>query len=438
MKDGTDMRSLIGIVALVSAVIAWPSAASAQDGRWAAWLGCWDRVVEDLREPIQPAGELTGDPAPARDAVAPRVCVTRSGDAAVTLTTTVPGQPPIEQTLVPDGKPQPVAENQCRGTEQTEWSANGQRLFARAEVTCADGTMRTISGLAMITADGEWLDIRSVRLGEIPSTRVSRYRRAAPDASVRIPPLSGAPLSLAEVREASGKVSPSVLEAAIAETNPYLPVNRRTLTELANAGVAPSVLDVIVAMAYPDKFVVERTGVVASASVPGGSGGPGAIDDYYQTGFYYPAYYYSPFAYSYLGMYDPFLYRPYGYIGSLGGGGGVAVIDGDLVPSGRARAVNNSGYTRIRAADEGSAVPRNSSGSATSGGSSGSVGSARTRSVVSPSGFSNSGPPPSSGGGASGSSGGDSGGGSSGGASSGGGSSSGGGGSDTGRTAVPR
>ena len=47
----------------------------------------------------------------------------------------------------------PGAENGCRGTEQSEWSSNGRRLFAHAEVTCSDGSARTISGLALITEE---------------------------------------------------------------------------------------------------------------------------------------------------------------------------------------------------------------------------------------------------------------------------------------------
>ncbi len=287
------MNRLLGFLVAGWALLGAASGAMAQDSRWTPWLGCWDRVADGLRESIQPDGALTADAAAGFSAyAAPRVCVTRSGDAAVTLTTTVPGLDPIVQTLVPDRAPHPIEENQCRGTEQAAWSSNGRRLFASAEVTCVDGSTRIVSGLAMITPGGEWLDIRSVRIGDIPSTRVSRYRRVTPDPGGRMPSASGAPLSLAEIREASREVSPPVLEAAIAETNPYLLVNRRTLTELADHGVAPQVLDIIVALAYPDRFVVERTGdIVAAAGAPPANLFYG-LDDYLYTGAYLPAYYY--------------------------------------------------------------------------------------------------------------------------------------------------
>jgi hypothetical protein len=402
------------------------------DARWAPWLGCWEQVSELVREMPGPVPDISRtEPLPA-PAAAPRVCVERAGDVAVTVTTTVPDREPVVQTLRPDGTTQPIAEGECRGTETTEWSASGQRLFARAEVSCADGSARTISGLALITPDATWLDIRSFRLGDVPTTRVSRYRRV-PDALLRLPPMGTPPLTLTEVKEAQGKVSVAVLEAAIAETNPRLRVRANTLVDLADAGVSPGVIDLIVALAYPEHFVVERRATIAAvAPTPTG---PFGVDDWYYSRFYYPAYYYSPFGYSYIGRYDPFLFgygRPYS--------NGVPVVDGGpggITPSGTTRAINGLGYTRVIPSDEAQAQSR-ASGSAGSSGPtarlSGPGSSGSTRSVSSGnSGGGSASPQGYSGGG--GGTGGDSGGGGTGGNSGGGGEAGSGGG---GRTAQPR
>ena len=98
----------------------------------------------------------------------------------------------------------------------------------------------------MITEADVWLDIRSFNVGEQPLTRVSRYIRVGSDTALRIPALGGPPLTFAEIKEASSKVSSAVLEAAIAETAPFLPVSKRTIVDLADAGVPAGVLDVLV------------------------------------------------------------------------------------------------------------------------------------------------------------------------------------------------
>ncbi len=312
-------------------------------------MGCWELVNENVRNGVGAARASALSPDPQAGAVtetAPRVCVVRAGDNGAKLTTTVPDQAAVEQTLIPDGSARPINDDECRGIESTEWSSNGQRIFARAEVTCADGTPRTISGLGLITADGMWLDVRSFRVGSSITTRVSRYRRAGDDSSA-LPPSTGSPLTLSEVKEANTKVSAPVLEAVLAETRPRLEVRKRTLLELADADVAPSVIDVMVALAYPERFVIERADrrSYASSTVrrPNDPFYPFGIDDYYYSGYFYPSYYYSPFGYGYIGRYDPFVFGP--------GWGSVPSGGGSVQPSGTGRAINGQGYTRVRPTD---------------------------------------------------------------------------------------
>ena len=413
--------AFLGTVFTVSGLLLGVAEANAQDSRWAPWIGCWELVNENVREsgPRRAAEAL--DPGSA----APRVCVTREGNDAVTLTTTVPNQEPSTQTIRPDGVPHPIVDEDCRGTERAEWSRNGQRVFAKSEVTCADGAPRAISGLALITPDGMWLDVRSFGTGAPSITRVSRYQRVASETSRRFLPAGGAPFTLDDLKEAHGKVSEAVLEATLAEVVPYVVrVNKRTLVELADMGVSPAVLDVLVARAYPEDFVVERD-QNASVGPVYGPFGPFGLYDYYYSGFYYPSLYYSPFAYGYIGRYDPYYFRP---------GFGYRPIDGDDVNITTGRAINGVGYTRIRPVDAGG------NGSVTS---TGRTASPRPTGGDGGGGAISSGSSSSSGGGSSGGS--SSGGGSSGGSSSGGGSASpggfssgGGGGDGGGRTASPR
>jgi hypothetical protein len=114
----------------------------------------------------------------------------------------------------------------------------------------------------------------------------------------------------------------------------------------------------IVALSYPDRFVVEREARADRApSAPfvdepfflGWAFGYPMWSDLY--GFYSPFYgRYAPYFYSPFYAYLPWYYPPY-----YGGGGGYIIIDGgngsgggELQPSGAGRVVDGLGYTRVR------------------------------------------------------------------------------------------
>jgi hypothetical protein len=277
------------------------------------------------------------------------------------------------------------------------------RLYARAELTCkADPGTRRVSGLAMLGPDGRWTDVQSVDIGGRESFRVRQYRRAN-DTRIASAP-SGSALTLDDVKEASTKVSPRAIEAALVETRASFNLTSKRLLELQAAGVPASVVDLMVALSYPDRFVVERSASVDRARAP-------IIDDPFMLGwaFGYPIwsdvyglysplygafspYYYSPFAYPYYRPYYGYGYG-YGYVIDPGGGGGGAIPD---QPSGRGRVVDGQGYTRVRPRESEPVATRNGGGSTASstgggGGSSSSSGGSSGGSSASPAGFSSGG-----------------------------------------------
>jgi hypothetical protein len=422
------MKTIIGL-AIVAASLASPSIASAQTAqaaqadRWKPWVGCWALTVEQTREGrgASQAAALTSTGPDADiidDSQVPRTCVVRSGDG-VTLTTTVPGQAPITQTVVADGSAHDITDGQCHGVEHTEWSTSGKRLFARAEMTCGSQLARTLTGIGLIGPTGEWVDIRTFRIDGRDATRVSRYHRVS-GVATRM-----APLGVDEIKEATKKVASSAVEAAVAETKPHFDMNKQLLRDLVDAQVPPNVIDVMVAVSYPDRFLIdEPSGSGPLAYLPPDAPLPPLFDSFdpFYPGSFYPAYYYSPFGYGYIGRYDPLLIGTGLYPGGVIVGGSGS----DRPPaSGAGRVINGQGYTRIRPA-EGTAQPRavaRPNGTATIG----------NASAGSPS---SSGSAPSSGSAGGGSSTSSSGGGGGGSASPQG--YSGGGGGDTGRTAVPR
>lgn len=432
------MRTTVVGTVILMAWLAWPAAASAQTSapnptdRWAPWVGCWSLTTEDVREGAGTSlasalvPDRSGAPAPI-NAQKPQICVARFGDGVV-MTTTVPDQPATTQTIVADGSPHEFVDGDCRGTERTEWSKAGKRLIARADVKCADKMPRVLTGLGLITREGYWLDIRSLRIDGQDATRVSRFRRVS---GTRI---SGQPLSIDEIKEATAIVSSTVVEAAVAETRPQFDMNKKMLKELAAANVPSNVIDVMVATSYPDKFVVEKQPPRAPAFgapmnstffAPSFTG----LGPCLSTGPYvrFDQDYCGTYGYQYFGSSAPGHYnRYYDEIGccfnNVGGGGGGAVVV-PVTPVEPSRAINGQGYTRIHPVEQASGPTSRTGGNGTQSiNSGGSSGGGSTGSMSSGGGDSGSSSSGSSGGGGSASPSGF----------------SGGGGGDGGRTAVPR
>jgi uncharacterized membrane protein YgcG len=343
------------IIAFAIATMALSGAASAQDARWAGWIGCWS--------PAQGSQSIS----------AARVCVERAGQNGVTLRTTIEGQPALEQTIVADGAGHPVSDNECRGTQRAEWSRDGQRLYAKAELMCGNENPRSVSGLALIAADGSWLDIQSVRVDGRESTRVRRYRRITEGLASTTH--FGAALTLSAIKEANGKVPPAVLEAAIVETHTTFPLTSREVIDLDQAGVSNRLIDVLIALSYPKKFVVERASAAPVLPPLTAFSDPFYYDPFY---YGYGGYYYSPFAYTYGGSYYPYAFSP-AYVVVDGNAG-----SGRPQSSGSGRVIDGVGYTRVTTREPVPAVrPDGSTAAASGSGGSGSSSSSGGSSVSS-------------------------------------------------------
>lgn len=407
------MKAIVAAFALVFAAL--PAQAQTADVRWDPWLGCWELTADNVRDGASAAPRLPNGSSTItrRNGAGPRVCVTRAASGA-RFETTVGGQAAVDHTIVADATDRALTDDGCQGTQRAEWSRDGLRFFSRAELTCKDDPApRRVSGLSMLAADGTWLDIQAVAIGSRETVRVRRYYRAAGEPSIPRATLAASSLSLDDVKEASGHVAARALEAALVETSAGYDLKGNQVVDLDNAGVPDSVIDLIVALSYPERFVVERT------SGGGGGGGTTFINDPFLIGwaFGYPAFYDDYF-------YSPYYYTPFGFsrrsygsysgFGLDGGGIAVGVVPAGPQPSGAGRVVDGRGYTRVRPRE--TAVAEGSS--------------TVTRTRVPGSTSTSSAPPPDTSSSSSSSSGST--------ASSGGGYSSGGGSSDTGRTAQPR
>ena len=345
-----------------------PSPSPKIDARFNAWLGCW-RLEDDL------AG--TGA----------RMCITPD-QGGVRLQTLVGANRGIDEFVIPDGTARPIVDSECKGTERSEWSHDGTRVFRTTDVTCKNESPRTIRTIAFLAPGPMWIHVQHVS-GDttVPTVRAQRYRRAAnqnlADGSKAAQP-TASPLaadlawSIEDVIEASSKLPADALQAALADVRQKFNINRRTLLSLDDAGVPESVIDLMVALTFPQKFVIERAGASAPIGVSTGMGwydpfmsplmspfGSPYSNCYVANGYYgYRSYYdmCGPYMYNYGYNYYPYgPYYGYGYAGGgwvpVGGGGN----GGEIVVDGPGRAINGRGYTQIRERSP-EAVPSRASG----------------------------------------------------------------------------
>lgn len=362
----TTTRPTVILLALLAAPLtaraqttAAPPAAGA-DSRWTSWLGCW---------------RAADDPGPA----GARVCVTSDG-AGARLRTIVGGQIVGSEWRLADGTPRPVSDAGCRGTETVRWSAGGGRAYRVAEASCSAGTTRTLASVSFLLPGPSWVEVQTVTHDGATNVRVTRY---VPAASPRL--ADGTTLAIApastfaavasrgwtteEVREASQYLPADGVQAAIGEGPTAFRLNAKSLTHLADGGVAERVIDLMVALTYPERFVIDRPGsgggglpgwmlAGASAFDPFGAPfiGPAALFDCYGSYGWASNGYWSRCAGDFSG-YGRYASYYYGYSFGNGGYGGWvptgSVIDGagNGAPQGTGRVVNGRGYTQVRPVD---------------------------------------------------------------------------------------
>ncbi len=270
------------------------------DTPWLPWLGCWTLVEDHVREPLFGAEELSeSETAPPRGLV----CMEPEG-GGVRVTTFSDDELFLEEMLYADGKRQPSSAGQCEGWQEVEWSADADRLFTRSELTCEEGNERVVTGVSLFTDRRTWVEIQTIGSGVSRTVVVRHYRPAREEETLSKSGLSAEILRSAsraradiaivmdidDVIEAKSQVAPATLEALLMEHEDGFDLDSEALIRLDDAGMPPSLIDVMVALSYPDRFLVERDSTPKSFT--------------WTRSFGYP-YYYAPFGYYY--RYAPYV-----------------------------------------------------------------------------------------------------------------------------------
>ena len=315
---GVVLAFLAGALLLAGLV---PSVVTAQsvDSGWLPWVGCWEAAG---------VGEE-----------APMLCVRPASDSrAMEFITWSEGEVISTETILADGVSRDSDREGCVGFEEARFSEDGHRVYLSSNYVCEDGVERGATGILAMMNPMEWVDIKVVEEAGERVPWVLRYRLAsaskveaagmtnlvAPMASevktARI--IASARITEEDLIEAVGKVDPEAVEALIMERGDPFNINADNLIRLADAGVPGSVIDLAVAMSYPDQFAVKRGGMGTVNTGTTYANGPrrsfnvglGAW------GSPYGGYGYSPF-YGY-GIGYGYGYSPYSYGNRYGGYGG--------------------------------------------------------------------------------------------------------------------
>jgi hypothetical protein len=324
--------------ALLGLALAAPRVDAQQnDPRWTPWVGCWEPVAEES------AGDL--------------LCVRPAG-AAVEVTEIVEGTVRSTQTLAADGRAYAIRAEGCEGTRTAEFSADGKRIFTITEQACDGDIPRTTTGLIAMVTPTEWIDIQAAQEDGQALGWARRYRPASTTAAAgagfgdlgteregarRARASAAQPVDVDDMIEAVRAVDPEGVRTWIAELREPFDLDADRLVRLADAGVSESVIDVMVAVSYPDRFSVDREGDVERLAARNVGAPRRGFLDGRRRGFFGPVYW-DPF------MYDSYGYgRGYGYGYGYGGGyygPGVVIVEPRRDEEPNARVVRGRGYSR--------------------------------------------------------------------------------------------
>jgi len=323
---------------LLTAAAAPVRAQDVVDARWLAFVGCWEPVGVEAEAAL--------------------LCFRPEGQGVEMLNITA-GQVTSSEVLVADGEPRDVSAEGCEGSESVEFSADGRRAFTRSEFVCEGDVARSGTGVMSVISPTEWVDVRSLSIGDEPVAWVQRYRLVGADrlaeegidepaaglqTAVSTMRLAAATdVRIDDVEEAVDRIAAKAVEAWLVANQDELRLDADELVRLADSGVPESVIDVMVAVSYPDRFVIEPGEAPDQASSVRGD-----RSAYGYRG--YRSFMWDPFYSRYGGLgYSSFGYSPFGYFGSGLGYYGYTptriIVDRRPVETG-GYFVRGQGYTR--------------------------------------------------------------------------------------------
>lgn len=346
--------TLAGLAAAV-ALGGLPGAMEAQEPNtrlgWQAYLGCWARPANNPVDVDRPEEEAVDDGV---------LCFVASGED-VEMVTIVDGAITHREPFPADGQPRMVEQDGCTGTETSRFSHDQRRIYVTSEATCQDGTPRRSTGIISMPGPSEWLDVRAMEVDGRATAWAQWYQRTSDSALREVGLQSGemegpvalraagsylsSQITVDDVIDASHNVHPEAVSAWLAQAaRPFARLDADALIRLDDAGVPGSVIDVVVAISFPQRFALNREDLYADDY--GEVGGVRAARTIWVDRLYSP--FYSGYGYGYYPYRSYYGWSGYGWGypgGWYGGGGYYRPVVVNVTPrSGGGRVVAGRGY----------------------------------------------------------------------------------------------
>ena len=345
-------RTTAGLLASLGAVVAiagthGPVEAQELRAGWQPYLGCWQSMSAEGDQGV--------------------LCLVADGQD-VEMLTIVRGAVEFREPLVADGGTHEFERDDCQGTESARFSEDRRRLYTASEVTCDGEAPRRSTGIISMLAHGEWADVRAITMNGAATMWSKKYQRTSNSvldelglagSGARPNPfaLRGgmtsamAPITIDDVIDASRNVDTDAVQAWLAAAEQQFEgLSGDDLIRLEEAGVATAVIDVVVAVSFPEHFALRE-------ETNRNYGSRMYMDPFYY-GYY--GYGYGYYGGRYRSWYSPGYYTP-------------VVVSVNRIPSGGGgRAVAGRGYRAPRS------PASSSSGASVSGSSGGSKSTTRT------------------------------------------------------------
>ena len=371
---------LLAVALLLTAVPSQAQQAQVDDARWLPWMGCWEPVAE-LRA----------------DAEAPLLCI-GPAEGGVELQSVLEGEVLASEFIRSDGTERPIVREGCDGWERSQFSEDGHRIFLDTEELCEGDFSGTTSSMIAMTSPFEWIDVQVTGVERAHNVNVLRYRaapqsetaaagfgelveqRAAAIRTARV--AASTPPEVDDVIEAESKAHRVAVEAWVVEQGVPFDIDASDLIRMSDAGVTEGVIDMVVAVSYPEKFAIERgvrgdpnASTVRTASEQDYNRyGPRHI----YAGYGFNSLYFSPFRYGYNSYgygYPGYGYGNYGGYGYWGYQPNIVTVRPERTSRG-GRAVSGRGYQGPRdGGSSGTARTRGGDGGGSGAATSGSGGS---------------------------------------------------------------
>jgi len=251
--------STTGLMGLLAAAVLLlgvsPVRAQSTDPRWLPWVGCW--------QPLDSLG--------ARNDEVPMTCFRPvQGQAGVEMLSVQGAEITSHRMVLADGQGHHEERDGCSGTTRAEFSSDGQRVFTTADLTCEGGVERRTTGIMSLTRPNHWLDVKSLDVGDQSTPWVERYAQASPSRvrgagledladnqgiAISVAKMAAiSPIDINDVIEASKLVDPAAVQAWVAERHDPFQLDAKQLLRMSDAGVPSDVIDVMVAVTYPQRF----------------------------------------------------------------------------------------------------------------------------------------------------------------------------------------